>query len=50
MALKREHTAEDPLYFTEPNAGSNTVYPSVVPYSPEPCRDLTPVANSEQSR
>ena len=44
MALKRDYTAEDPQYFTEPYAGSNTSYPSVVPYSPEPCRDLTPVA------
>ena len=44
MALKRDYTAEDAQYFTGPYTGSNTSYPSVVPYSPEPCRDLTPVA------
>jgi hypothetical protein len=49
MALQREYSADDPLYFTEPYVGSNTSYLSTVPYSPEPCRDLTPVANSEQS-
>jgi hypothetical protein len=43
MALTREYRAEDPQYFTAPYAGSNTSYPSVVPYSPEPCLDLTPV-------
>jgi hypothetical protein len=42
MALERGYTAEDPLYFAEPYTGSNTSYPSAVPYSPEPCRDLTP--------
>ena len=47
-ALNREYSADDPSYFTEPWVGSNTLYPSVVPYSPEPCRDLTPVANPEQ--
>ncbi|HEY8521330.1 MAG TPA: DUF6152 family protein [Gammaproteobacteria bacterium] len=43
MALKREYVAEDPLYFMEPYTGSNTSYLSPVPYSPEPCADLTPV-------
>jgi hypothetical protein len=42
MALKREYSADDPEYFTEPWVGSNTLQPSVVPYSPEACRDLTP--------
>jgi hypothetical protein len=50
MALKREYTADDALYFTEPYARSDTVLPSAVTYSPEACRDLTPIANSEQSR
>ena len=43
MVLKREYTAEDPQFFTAAYTGSNTSEPSVVPYSPEPCRDLTPV-------
>jgi hypothetical protein len=44
MALKREYSADDPEFFTEPWVGSNTLQPSVVPYSPEACQDLTPVA------
>jgi hypothetical protein len=44
MALRREYSADDPLYFTEPFVGSNTLQLSTVPYSPEPCVDLTPVA------
>ncbi len=44
MMLKREYTAEDPLYFTASYAGSDSLALSVVPYSPEPCEDLTPVA------
>jgi len=43
MVLKREYTAEDPQFFTAAYTGSNTSEPSIVPYSPEPCRDLTPV-------
>jgi hypothetical protein len=50
MALHREYSADDPSNFTEPWVGTNTIYPSLVPYSPEPCRDLTPVANTEQTR
>jgi Family of unknown function (DUF6152) len=50
MALQREYSADDPSYFTEPWVGSNTIHPSLVPYAPEPCRDLTPVANTEQAR
>ena len=44
MALKRDYSAEDPAYFTKPYTGSNTLYPSAVPYSVEACQDLTPVA------
>jgi Family of unknown function (DUF6152) len=44
MLLKREFTAEDPLFFTASYAGSDALALSVVPYSPEPCEDLTPVA------
>jgi hypothetical protein len=44
MLLRREYTAEDPLFFTAPYAGSDTLALSAVPYSPEPCEDLTPGA------
>jgi hypothetical protein len=44
LLLRREYTAEDPLFFTEPYTGSDTLAVSVVPYNPEPCEDLTPVA------
>ncbi len=44
MALKREFSADDPLYFKEPHRGSVTMYLSPVPYDPEPCEDLTPIA------
>ena len=43
-ALKREFSADDPLYFKEPYRGSVTMLLSSVPYEPEPCVDLTPVA------
>jgi hypothetical protein len=42
MALKREYTAEDPLYLTETYSRSDTVSPSAVPYAPDVCEDLTP--------
>jgi hypothetical protein len=50
MALNRDYSADDPAYFAEPYVGSNTLYLSPVPYSPEACRDLTPVANPERAR
>jgi hypothetical protein len=39
MALTREFSAEDPLYFQEAYTGSDVVYPSNVPYQPSPCDD-----------
>jgi hypothetical protein len=42
MLLKREYTAEDPLFFTQAYAGNDTLALSSVPYNPEPCEDLTP--------
>ncbi|HEY8518864.1 MAG TPA: DUF6152 family protein [Gammaproteobacteria bacterium] len=41
MALTREYVAEDPLYFAGRLTGSDTVYPADVPYSPDPCNELT---------
>jgi hypothetical protein len=49
--LTRGYTAEDPLYFTAAYSGSDILIPSNVPYSPEPCEDLTPpVPNTDQAR
>lgn len=41
--LRREYRAEDPLFFTAPYAGGETLIVSNVPYDPEPCVDLTPL-------
>jgi hypothetical protein len=40
--LKREVTAEDPLYFTAPFTRTDTMIVSTVPYEAEACQDLTP--------
>jgi hypothetical protein len=48
VTLKREFTAEDPLYFTETYTGSETMIVSNVPYDPEPCEDLTPAVTAGQ--
>ena len=42
--LKREVTAEDPLFYTAKYTRSDSMIVSTVPYDPEPCQDLTPVA------
>lgn len=39
--LNRSYTAEDPLFWNEPETGSNTMQISSVPYHPEACEDLT---------
>jgi len=39
LALTREFSAEDPLYYLEPYTGTDVVYPSNVPYQPSPCDD-----------
>ncbi len=42
MALTREYTAEDPLYFRGQYTGSDTVYPSDLPYAgTTECEDRT---------
>jgi hypothetical protein len=40
--LKREVTAEDPLFFTAPFTRTDTMIVSTVPYEAEVCEDLTP--------
>jgi len=39
--LRRSYTANDPLYWTEEQTGSNAMDISAVPYRPEACEDLT---------
>ena len=47
--LKREVTAEDPLYFTAAYTRTDTMLLSAVPYAAEACQDLTPaVPNAPQ--
>ncbi|HEX7082173.1 MAG TPA: DUF6152 family protein [Gammaproteobacteria bacterium] len=41
FALKREYTAEDPVYLAEPYTGSDTVFPSETPFERHPCEELT---------
>jgi hypothetical protein len=48
--LKREVTAEDPLYFAAPYTRSDTMIVSTVPYAPEPCADLTPAVPPAAAR
>jgi hypothetical protein len=40
--LKREVTAEDPLFFTAAYTRTDNMIVSTVPYAPEACADLTP--------
>jgi hypothetical protein len=47
-ALKREVTAEDPLYFTAPYTRTDTMLVSAVPYAAEDCADLTPPVPAAQ--
>ncbi len=39
--LRREYTARDPRFLTQPVTGSNAMDISGVPYDAEPCEDLT---------
>jgi Family of unknown function (DUF6152) len=48
--LKREVTAEDPLYFTAPYTRTDTMIVSTVPYAAEACQDLTPPVPSAAPR
>ena len=41
--LKREVTAEDPLFFAAPYTRNDNMIVSTVPYAAEACQDLTPV-------
>ncbi len=40
-ALKREYTAEDPVYLAEPYTGQDTVLLSETPFERHPCEELT---------
>jgi hypothetical protein len=41
FALKREYTAEDPVYLAAPYTGSDTVFLSETPFEKHPCEELT---------
>jgi hypothetical protein len=41
FALKREYTAEDPVYLAAPYKGSDTVLLSETPFEKHPCEELT---------
>ena len=48
--LKREVTAEDPLFFTAPYTRTDTMIVSTVPYAAEACQDLTPAVPPARRR
>jgi hypothetical protein len=41
FALKREYTAEDPVYLAAPYTGSDVVLLSETPFEKHPCEELT---------
>jgi hypothetical protein len=47
LALTREYSAEDPVYFVGEYSGSDTIEGADLPYSPDPCNELTFVDYSE---
>jgi len=47
MALRREYTAEDPVYLAQPYTGSDTVLVSETPFERHPCEELTYEFTSE---
>lgn len=50
MLLVREYAAEDPVYFVGQYRGSDTIQVADVPYSPDPCTELTFVDYSAEGR
>jgi hypothetical protein len=42
FALRREYSATDPVYLTQPFAGADTVLLSEVPFERHPCEEMTP--------
>jgi hypothetical protein len=41
ITITRSYTAEDPVIFTDHFAGSDTIGVADLPYSPDPCKELT---------
>jgi hypothetical protein len=50
VAITRSYTAQDPLYFVGQLTGSDTILVADVPYSPDPCTELTFVDYSRQGQ
>ncbi|MDR0781522.1 MAG: hypothetical protein LBF16_12655 [Pseudomonadales bacterium] len=42
LSLRREFSATDPVYFTQPYAGADIVLLSDVPFERHPCEEMTP--------
>jgi hypothetical protein len=49
IGITRAYTAEDPKYFVGALTGSDTIYVADVPYSPDPCNELTFVDYSREA-
>ena len=41
MTITREYTATDPVYYTDEYTGRDTIGVADLPYSPDPCTELT---------
>jgi len=50
MALRREYTAEDPVYLKGKYSGSDTINVADAPYAPGKCQDLTVVDYSKEGQ
>src|SRR5690606_11409348 len=48
--LTREYVATDPVYFVGRYEGSDTLEVADLPYSPDPCKELSPSLRSEERR
>ena len=50
MALQRDYTAEDSVYFADQYVGSDTVLPADAPFAEDRCEELTYVNYSEEEQ
>jgi len=48
LALTREYTAEDPLYFTGQHTGTDTLFVADAPFAVHPCKELMNVDYSAE--
>ena len=50
MALRREYTAEDPVYLKGKYSGSDTINVADAPYAPGKCQDMTLIDYSKEGQ